>query len=329
MKESIQKIPYWVINFISLVSGIITILSGISGVFSFIYVSIMSDDMDKIEYNRGILFFALTCLALCVVIFLLMLKFRNLLMLTRKSMTKNYYNFLRNFRNYYFKLIAEYKQEGATESMRIRNVDNITKTFLTTALDYICEIIGNSAGEEVCACIKVIENDYTEECIIDINEAKVRTFCRSSNTSTERIANDTIQGRLSSVKIVENTDFYEILSGASSSGVYQADLKEYDNYLRTIGKTYKNTTRKYWEYYKGTIVVPIRVANEHLYFNNLNSDYNVIGFLCVDTLSTNVFRKNDKEFYMNIVKAFAAEIYVILNKYKFYLKKIKGDKKYV
>ena len=54
----------------------------------------------------------------------------------------------------------------------------------------------------------------------------------------------------------------------------------------------------------------------------------MIGFLCVDSLSVNAFRNNDtdKEIYSKIVKSFAAEMYIILNKYNFYLKKINGGK---
>ena len=103
-------------------------------------------------------------------------------------------------------------------------------------------------------------------------------------------------------------------------------MPQYDKDLRKAGKKYRNTTEDYEKYYKGTIVVPIRVNKSHLYYVSENSGYDIVGFLCVDSLSTNAFRNAelDKDNNTNIVKSFAAEIYIILNKYNLYLQRIHG-----
>lgn len=125
------------------------------------------------------------------------------------------------------------------------------------------------------------------------------SFCRSKNSDKNRKANDAI--RTKSIKISDNTDFYDILDEKSentNSYFYQGNLPQYDKDLKKAGKRYRNTTE----------------------------DYDIVGFLCVDSLSTNAFRNTnfDKENNTNIVKSFAAEIYIILNKYNFYLQRING-----
>lgn len=190
----------------------------------------------------------------------------------------------------------------------------------------MCQILQKSTGEKVCACIKLIENTGVATGI-DKEKATVITFCRSKNTDKTRKANDGVHKK--SIKIKENTDFYDILDEESentNSYFYQGNLPQYDKDLRKAGKKYRNTTEDYEKYYKGTIVVPIRVNKSHLYYVSENSGYDIVGFLCVDSLSTNAFRNAelDKDNNTNIVKSFAAEIYIILNKYNLYLQRIHG-----
>lgn len=103
-------------------------------------------------------------------------------------------------------------------------------------------------------------------------------------------------------------------------------MLQYDEYLKKDNKCYCNSTKNFEKFYRGTIVVPIRIARSKLYYISEDKGYDIIGFLCVDSLYTDAFRNNDtdKENNINIVKSFAAEIYIILNKYNFYLKKING-----
>ncbi len=103
-------------------------------------------------------------------------------------------------------------------------------------------------------------------------------------------------------------------------------MLQYAKDLEKAGKVYRNTTEHFEKYYRGTIVAPIRIKRSRLYYLNDSAGYDIIGFLCVDSLSVNAFRnkRDEKNDYSNIVKAFAAEIYIVLNKYNYYLRKING-----
>ena len=200
--------------------------------------------------------------------------------------------------------------------------------FLESLLDYLCEILESFTGKEIHGCIKLIGNTQDKDKNINLMTATVKTFCRSKNTQPERVSND--QNNKEPERIIENSDFYDILdpnNNLSNSCFYQSNLLEYSKNLRKSGKKYKNTTEDWEEFYRSTIVAPIRVANEHLFFNNLNNGYHVVGFLCVDSMSTEAFRntKPEKTAHSYIVKSFAAETYIILNMYSYYLKKLKGE----
>lgn len=312
---------------ISLISGIITIVSAIAGLYNISnIVREMPNGTYEIVCNSWLVVMDIAFIFLLILVFIRMRKYGRLLHDTRNILTKNYYFFLHDFRNQYYDIIKEHKENNDdTEKHKVEILTKMTKDYLTKSLDYLCEIISSSSREEVSACIKVIDNVGGNGNAINIDEALIRTFCRSRNTDGERISRDTIYGNSTSVKIIDNTDFSDILSGELGSSFYQQDLLDYSKKLEQAGKVYKNTTPQYWKFYRGTVVAPIRVAKEHLFFVDSDEDFDVIGFLCVDTLSTNVFRQKDKKFYTRIVKAFAAETYVILNKYNFYLKKIKGE----
>lgn len=328
MNVKIRKIPYWLTDVISLVSGIITIVSAIIGFYNINdMVRKLPNGKYEIVCNRWLVIMIVTFLFLLIIVSIRMRKYGQLLHNTRKVLTNNYYFFLHDFRNQYFDMVKEHKDNNDTEKRKVELLTRMTKEYLTKSLDYLCEIISSSSREEVSSCIKVIDNVGGDGNAININEALIRTFCRSRNTDGERISRDTINGKNKSVKIIDNTDFCDILMGESGSYFYQQDLLDYSKKLEQVGRVYKNSTPQYWKFYRGAVVAPIRVANEHLFFIDSNEDFDVVGFICVDTLSTNVFRKKDKSFYTNIVKAFAAETYVILNKYNFYLKKIKGEGK--
>lgn len=325
IKQFFQTTPNWVSNGVTLVAGIVTIVTGITtiviGIMSYLKViSAEPYESYEINVNYVLLGMVLILLLLSIVICLKWIKYGKLLYSTRKVLSENYYHFLRNFRNRYFTMLKEHKSAKNTpQEYKIGMLTSITKEYLKSALDYLCEIISSSALAEMNACIKVIENVGGNGQEIDLSVAKVKTFCRSTKVDSERMS----RNRNRAVSILDNTDFKKIITEGLSV-FYQRDLCEYAKKLEEAQEKYENTTPMYWEYYRGVIVVPIRVAREHLYYTKSNDGYDVIGFLCVDTKSTEAFRDKDKWFYANIVKSFAAELYIVLNKYNYYLRKEVG-----
>lgn len=328
LKQIREEKPYWLYDGLSLLSAVVTIVTAIiAGIKATIEVNKLDEGTYIVSYNKILAFFCVVSFLLLIVCVVKIKKYGKIQRSLRSEFSENYYGFLHDFRNSYFDLLKEYKLGNYRNiSNGVGKLTDDTKEFLKTTLDYLCQILQKNTGEKVCACIKLIENSGVATGI-DKEKATVITFCRSRNTDKKRKANDGVHQK--SIKIKENTDFYDILdedSENTNSYFYQGNLPQYDKALRKTDKKYRNTTEDYEKYYLGTIVVPIRVHKSHLYYVNENSGYDIVGFLCVDSLSTNAFRSEefDKNNNTNIVKSFAAEIYIILNKYNLYLQRING-----
>ena len=326
MKEKKNNIPFWLLDIVSLISGIITIGGSVIGFFEVKkIITELPNGKYEVNINSWLVCIVIALSFLLFVVFLQMRKYGQLLQKARNVTTKNYYNFLHDFRNQYFEMLKQHKvNSGATKNHKVELLTQNTKEYMMNGLDYLCDIVSSAAREEISACIKVIENTGGDGKRIDIEQASIQTFCRSRNTDGERTSRDAFNevNVAKSVKINDNTDFYDILNGDSSSCFYQRDLVAYAKKLEAAGKEYKNSTSQYWKYYRGTVVAPIRIAKKRLYYDESDLGFDVIGFLCIDTLSTNVFREKDKIFYTKIVKSFAADMYVIFNKYNYYLAKV-------
>lgn len=298
MSEKQRNIPYWVLDMVSLFSGVITIMSAVIGAFKInSIVSDLPDGRYQVNINSILTYLVVALIFLLVIVFLQMRKYGQLLQKARKVTTKNYYNFLHDFRNQYFEMIKEHKiNSGTNQKHKLEMLTQNTKEYMIKGLNYLCEIVSSAARDEISGCIKVIDNIGGDGKSIDLQKAKIKTFCRSNSTDIERISRDALVENDASVKIVDNTIFYEILRGNSSSYFYQKDLKEYAKKLEAAGEEYKNSSSQYWKYYRGTVVAPIRIAKERLYYEQSNSGFDVIGFLCIDTKSPNVFREKDRVF---------------------------------
>ena len=317
-------------DLLSVVSAIITIITAIVAIFNVtVKVEELEDGLYQIDCNNVLVCLCIVMLCCLLVCLVKVKKYGSILRNIREGFAFNYYMFLHDFRNAYFEMLRNHKNNmGQNESERLETLTKDTKTFLEGALDYLCNILQSNTGKKISACIKLIENtgNVTN---IDKDKATVITFCRSKSTDKNRKSND--ENINQSIYIKDNTVFYDILdenSTNTNSYFYQTDLLQYDKDLKKIGKNYKNTTANFEKYYRGTIVVPIRVSKKRLHYTKEKQGYDIIGFLCVDSPSVNAFRNSnvDRDNYSNIVKSFAAEMYIILNKYNFYIEKIIGGK---
>lgn len=330
MEKVLQRIkeekPYWLYDGLSLLSAVVTIVTAIIAVVkAIIVITQLEDGTYTVSCNKVLIFLCIIFFCLFLVCAIKMKKYGKILRVMRSDLSENYYLFLHDFRNAYFDILKEYKNGNYKKnSDGVGKLTDDTKEFLQTTIDYLCQILQKTTGEKICACIKLVENSGVATGI-DKENATVITFCRSKNSDKLRKANDGVHKK--SIRIKDNTDFYDILDEESentNSYFYQGNLPQYDKDLKRAGKKYRNTTEDYEKYYKGTVVVPIRVNKSHLHYVSENSGYDIIGFLCVDSLSINAFRNTefDKENNTNIIKSFAAEIYIILNKYNLYLQRI-------
>lgn len=130
----------------------------------------------------------------------------------------------------------------------------------------------------------------------------------------------------------ENTDFRTIVNGDQSCNndvFYKRNLIKYDRQLNKADPNahYDNTTEHYEQYYIATIVAPIRIANKRLFYKKENTDYDLLGFLCVDTLDGNLFTEKRRETFTYIVKSYASLFYNMMSKYQYYMMKFAEHEK--
>lgn len=250
--------------------------------------------------------------------------------LERGIVSQKYYQLLHDYRNVINDLEYNYKKGLLTEEQ----LTVIVTKFLENALDYLVDTLSQLSGQDVSGCVKAIIGGNCDR--ISYEDAKVNTFVRSHNTSPARRSLD--QKDEEGVLLCENTDFMDIVAedrDKCNSVFYQPNLKVYAEQLKEIGKTYKNSTPHWDQYYIGTIVAPIRIASKRLFYLDKTSSkkrksknrkkksvYYTLGFLCVDSLNENTFGLDQKDNYTYIVKSYAATMFNVLSKNQFYLMRL-------
>lgn len=298
----LKSIPDSVLNVIGLLSGIITIVNVVPILIKAIRLLLSGNfSFSQITSLRALFIFLLM---FCTWLLFKTVKYRKVQAETREIFSQGYYNLLRNYRNVIGDIqVAQKRSEDSLLIIRV---------FIVQALDVLCDILFKLTRQKVSSCVKIIEP--AED--LDYLNASVYTFCRSSNSDPQRTVYDD-ECRKRKILICDNTDFNKIVEPAKSvSCFYAPDLIAYKKGLRKIGDDYDNTNSHWEKFYKSTIVVPIRIANQRNPNNELENSYTILGFLCVDSKSTHAFEESQKSFYKPIVKAFAALLYSVLELYK-------------
>lgn len=306
LNEKFEKIPAGWLNFLSIISAIITIVTPLAGLFTI-------NKLYPEKHNILILFGGTVCalLGMLFMMYRYMIKYRKILVGVKSVTSARFFDMNRQFRNSYFDIIR-IKKEG---KLSVEYLTTIVEGMLKSSLDDICEIYEAFSGQKVSACVKYIDSVGS----VELDNATLRTFVRSTNTNINRYELD---NKLTEpIYIRDNSDFYDILNPNSQRSVfYQQNLEEYARNCVKQGSAYKNSTPEWQSYYKGTIVVPISIANKRLH--KKKACYDVLGFLCIDSMSTVAFLAREENYNVNIAKAVAAQMYVILNQYRQYLKKL-------
>lgn len=244
----------------------------------------------------------------------------------KTTVLREYEKMIAGFGNFYFELLKCYKKNELSSDILTSTVRN----YLQDLLDCICEIYSVYTGQEINSCIKIIGTkeknyDYIND-TIDVEQAIIHTFVRSSNTSRERKK----KKNNIPVPLNQNTDFKSIIQPNECNKepyFYVEDLDKYTKHLESIGQKYENTTPNFINLYKATIVVPIMIGHNKLHFTSIENEneYHILGFLCIDTLSQSAFIKESKTQFIDIASAFAQIAYLVLNKYKYYYSKIERN----
>lgn len=308
MKEKLNAIPLWFINAVTVVSGIIAILSPIAAA--------VGATFGLLSVNTLTLAIIVAMALFILILFLLMRKYRKLAHARMSVTSENYHKFLHEVRDVYFDIMHSHKSHTLTEA----ELSHTYQRTLSAMLDRLCNIFESFTGRKVSACIKLISYGDGDETSID--NAKLITFCRSTNSDTGR---GTYEGT-KEILLRENTDFFEIVSPEYSKNYfYHGDLEKYSKeLLKTFGKPYQNTDVGWSQFYKGTAVVPIQIEFKRLYYVKKKKDtkWHIMGFLCVDSLSKDAFEEKQETYNIDILRSFADAIYILLGQYRHYLKKL-------
>lgn len=301
MENLFNKIPLWVINALSFISAVLTIITTCLTFFSL---------YKGWEDNYRCIF-----ATLCIFILLLVFRMRKYqkIAFDRQLTTSFVYHKLTHLsRDLYFDIMRYHKDK--TEN--IRNLTDTYKCQLSILLSHLCDMMEKYCGQKTSSCIKLIAHPDDE-----IDEITLTTFCRSTTSDTTRGMYEAYDP----IKLADNTDFLYIVDPNRDSNLnyfYKGNLREYAKELKQQGKHYRNSNLNWEDDYIGTIVVPIQIEHKRLYDSPLEKSLHIIGFLCIDSKSSSAFLKRQEKINVNILKSFADIIYILLSQYQHYLKKL-------
>jgi hypothetical protein len=174
-------------------------------------------------------------------------------------------------------------------------------------------------GTHCRACIKTIEiRNKTQEQFQSINDPKERvkylyvtTFCRDSASALGKSADDEYTHPING-----NTDFLELYLDVNKRMFISNDLNSEKGYQNSSLQANKELP------YRSTIVWPIRklVYKQDIEMKKgiFNQEQDIIGYLCIDSASRNVFLKR-YDFEMGAIVADA--LFIFLKNYHAYLNK--------
>lgn len=147
--------------------------------------------------------------------------------------------------------------------------------------------------------IRVINRNCMVTIKLLLKEQSGRYFAHTYVRSLENCARDKPERRKYEVGTGANTAFDKALQKCPNgipSHFFSPDLKKEDGYF--------NERQHYDNLYRSTIVVPIRGVNKGK--EGTNEEYDLIGFLCVDTKSTH---RLNNGYHLQIVSSLAGQMY--------------------
>lgn len=296
--------PLWVINLLSLVGSLIALGTLVYQVVS----SFISG-----APSMGLLFVILLIIAVFLIFFSKIKKYHALSHYRLKSFSSMIESSNRTLRDTLFKLLHKYK----TKQLNQDTLDDIVRTSLKEILDSLCVVMEDATGRPVSSSVKVFIGPEAED--LTVENAKITTFCRSSNSDCGRIDHDVVIK--DGIPLSTCTDFMEIIT-TQKDRIYVKNIKAYKESLERCGRVYSNANLSWERYYKSTIIVPIRMEYEKLYFFRRNDSYHMIGFLCVDSLYTDAFQDYQEKYNCDIMRGVSDLLYILLSKYNYYYKKL-------
>ena len=326
MKKIVQKffgladrIPESALTLLSFVTGIVTVLGwGLKAVAFFLDTKNTQETVANIVtfVNSPTFLVALVCIGVfCFVI--VVIKGVGYYRTSRARLflfSSSFYSATQKLQETTYKIKLRYDQYELSDKQLFAMINS----YCDFIINSLCMQLKHITGQEICGCIKLVDGFSDTQTPRAITTETVSDFVRSKNTNDNRI-NIKVPKK---VLIRDNIDFLELMDYNNvRNQFYQPNLIKYAEELANDDKQYRNTTLNWKEYYKSTVVIPIQVSNELLEHQE-DEAYNVIGFMCFDSDKEGTFSMELKEPITNLIKAYAALLYGLLDIYGVYLKKV-------
>lgn len=226
-------------------------------------------------------------------------------------------------RNLYYSMKNSYKKD-----VDISTFNSLVMQGLKEYVNGIADLLSQITRRNVTVSIRFFE-ERTE----NLSESILKILTYSKNCTEEREELFTLNTKENLKVVKENTDFFCIVGSQrpQMEYFYQSNLEKYDKIKQEangLNSGYFNTTKEWKKYYNCKIVIPIQMENNKLFFKKENEGIDIIGFLCVDAEKAETFPNNekDKRFFVSLLESYANRLYIILNKYNYYLAKRKEGK---
>ena len=167
-------------------------------------------------------------------------------------------------------------------------------------VDALERYLSDYRNQKVSVCIKTFldtsqfKNDYMNEELITIARSKAT---KRSRTSNHRAV------------VGKNTDFINLCYGQSTF-FGKAGLKE----LSDAG-LYQNDSPDWWKKYNSTLVAPIRYYDKDGINGNMNINFDIIGFLCIDCKADIKEWESGNSFELQLLAILADSLYTYIRKF--------------
>lgn len=303
----LDRIPSTIINFISLLSGLLALVGYIVSCIRFFYPEFISTLLrDILEYKFVSMAFSIIQLSALILLSYKCVTYFREADERLHSFPEEYHQLTHNYRN----LEKEIRAGLSNKTMDAKELSFKIQGFCNSALDSLCKLLGIITKEEVHGCIKLVDVDnFDNTTPRAITTQTVSDFARSGNTPTNRRSKLPV----AHYKIKENTDFSELMDYNNiRNQFYQPDLLKYQQKLKEDDHEYKNSSLNWQDKYLSTVVVPIQIENI-LLLNPEVEAYHVLGFLCLDAAKPNTFSIKRKEPVVQLVKAYADILYTVFS----------------
>ena len=205
-----------------------------------------------------------------------------------------YKKFLEHYTGYLL-----YFEDQCKKITSVEELYSTTSSCLKALVDDVSDVLSRTTGKKVRACIKAFPEKYEHH---DTFRMELMTFCRSDKTLIE-----SAEERASRVPVHENTDFKLIMVGTYPYFAFN-NLK---NFKKETKIEYENSTEKWDKKYLATIVFPI---SKHISTYKSKDSFEVLGFLCVDTINTQAFSGDVGPMCIDFIASLSHLLYTFLDK---------------